>query len=530
MKPFRLLVALLLVYGALFAQTTIPYRNGNKWGLADVQGQMVMQAKFDSLITSGYGRINGNITTFLNGKKGFIVDGTEVLQPIFDGIAHEKGILVAYKQTAAGREIYLFNENGHDIINGPVADVKAHDRMGGTGHNIHFFHIVKKDLTQSLFTYNAEGEGTPDYLLKDVYSIAYNRGQEGYVLLRVRQKEDAPVELKRVTFNRTKGIFEDFTGTYMPEGYVIEHAYEADFRDNTMGIEADPGDPVADFGGYGTGSYAGDISISAGSDRYEGPAKKRKTVNFKKDGNVLKVITQAGNGKQQSAVAGFQPGQFTVQYNYQGSIANGDTLYRYHASILYKNKGKWGVYLGQDNFKPTEFDTITGVKYYDGRESNTSFIVGNLNKAKQYVYGIMRFDGTMAVPLQYDDIKVYNRNGSSSLNYFVVKQGKKYGALNPDGTTVLATEYDAVNQPAPSIPGLFFLETTQAGKRGFYALYKEQAVVLPPVLNYRILKVLDYATATGDKSGAAKLLIVLTDNEGRLAGYADETGKLYFKD
>ena len=79
-----------MFFQTLFSQEiTIPYRDGSKWGFCNEAGEIVIAPQFDSyefpnLYTSSASY--DYIYTQKNNLKGLVIDGKEILKPIYTDI------------------------------------------------------------------------------------------------------------------------------------------------------------------------------------------------------------------------------------------------------------------------------------------------------------------------------------------------------------------------------------------------------------------------------------------------------------
>lgn len=142
--------------------------------------------------------------------------------------------------------------------------------------------------------------------------------------------------------------------------------------------------------------------------------------------------------------------------------------------IVKREDGKCGVKNSDTNhfIIPTEYDEVK-------RNNSIGFIV-----KKGHLFGVLKFDGSLLIPIEYDRIEVLSRNNPHK-NYIQVTKNKLLGIFSVEGESIVPVEYNQINGFYSDF-GTIFLSNTNNLIGAFYEDGKEIAppeYEMCPVLN-----------------------------------------------
>lgn len=545
--PFFLLILSLSSFGQ---QIAIPYRDGNKWGVSDRDGKLIISPKFDS-ITFGNRYMNkpGDMISWSNGKQGLISGGKEMLPAGHTFIASTENFIKAEKTTPETILSYLFDLDGTPIYPGGIirigllTDQTARDKQGS--FKILLLQVTGANNLESIFVWNCRDKAVLQWLAKDAYSaVLEDVKDQPYAMVRIREKENSPVKISHVWFgedgkltlaDEKRDIPVDKHRGSESEVWPYERGLNGDLSidrpigDIDMGVAAP--EPSRSYGGSGTGT----------SNSPYNPAAPKKGVanvykNYKKEPEGTLMIEQRdGSGKTSKSKMKFMPDSFSVK-SFASSKRVGDTMYYYNTYVVYTYKGRSGVLKEGQTARGTEYNDLTDVQYslYKSNKRAVAFIAGNWDKkANSLKYGLIDMDGKEIIPFAYDELKVGGTSTSQGYD-LIAKRNGKYEVITAEGEMVIS-EIDEVKYRVHE--GRPYLELRRDGKYGvFLRTNGEDPFKIEPAYPFPIKQLMLVYPAQNawvsrpGNSDRNMVLVELMDANGNTSGFAREDGFLYFKD
>lgn len=548
-RKFTFLSLSLLSISAYAQELYIPYRDGNLWGISNYAGSEIIAPKFDSLQFNEQDDYDLNLLhTFKDGKRGMLLSGKEVLLPEFKNVFPTyKGFITAeYGNDKKSRVI--LDKDGARITETPVLSMWIGEKFGP---NL-IFHVMNENMKEDLFVWDPKEHKISQYVFKDYYSISILENKEAYELdIRYRKNESDPLSEVRMTmrdnklepitsknFNerivknviRNKDHYGSSYQETIKQPNVVYEVYK-DYDDNVKSPYYTPPPPPPSAGER--------VSNDSGNQE----VKKQPiyvSVSYSMENDFPNVTYHYNNVKNEKVAKRLKlpKGSKDIKIASMNSTQKkvGDTVYIYNNYITFTHKDKNNILISEN--KPTEFETIKVINPgYDSQYNGQIFLLGN-KKAGKMKYKLINNLQQMIFPDEFDDIifndSFYSNNYS---NWTVIKDGK-YGVITPHGKYLLQPVYDEIVNKKITYGSGSFLQIKKDGKYGLLRLVapydSAENNLVEPIFSYPIRNVLmnfpyrsSQYTTTGTPLGT--MMIVLENEKGKLLGFANKQGQLYFK-
>ncbi len=577
---------------SLFAQQlAIPYRDGKNWGVSDVNGNLILPALYDSVTFDTNDGYNQEILfTELKGKKGLIVKGVEVFKPEYLSIVFVHNIYIATKEANNQYELHIADQTGKEVLDHSfvmLTSLKQHifytnvqTEKGGSSRSIQNYlvtlSLINRDNKKSVLVWDVQQSKIVQWLFKDYYSIS-DPSYYDYSALQYRYKAKADSPLQEQLFTVKEGQFvvaPPLKKEVLSEILIPKEEHSGSSRGSGTGNGSRSGK-----GGRGTGSgkvseeYSESIGLRSDYDMVvespsikgdpdsdislvapnEVPVKEKpkeyvsKTVEYSLlNSKIIFETTLRNNPKVKGATEVSLKGKISdVKLNNIGytevKSTKADTIFYYKNFVTYRNGAKYGVLLGDDSSKTREFDTLIVKQYTSHLEfrGKLSFLVGNKDKkTKKFKWSIMDSDLEMKFPFDYDQIIDNNPYGGEDLNQWTAIVDGKYGIINPNGTVLLAPEYDEIVSKKNSFGRNVFLQMRKGNLYGVYIRERDKKIEIYPALypypidkiyfNYPFQKD-GFSELTKEQKEQSIMLFSLINEQGKPMGYANKNGTFYFK-
>ncbi|WP_415326350.1 WG repeat-containing protein [Chryseobacterium sp. MMS23-Vi53] len=552
-----LLFPILFLSIPLSAQETyIPYRDGKLWGVSNFDGTEIIAPKFDSISFNEQDDYDFKlIHTFKNKKRGIILDGKEALSPEYKNIFPSyRGYIVAEVDDEKKHRM-IIDKSGAKITEQPVLSILDSESFGnGYSDDTYntLFHTLNDNMREDLFVWNPK-EQKVNSIYKDYYSIALRDNKKSRKLdLTYRKNESDP--LSEATFISDGKTIVPYTSKnsremivkYTPErGSSYYGGYQEGIKTSRYGssetysesVTYTPPPPPPSTGRRSsdevrvyepatkTPSYV-NVSYSLENDfpkiiysyGYQKDAKKfTKRLKLPRKITHLKIETFKGNYPQRKTA---------------------DTIYTYNNYISYLNKNKKEILITEN--KPTEYDSIKMLSpSRDSGYQGVLFLLGQKKNGKMkfsFMNGNQQFSAT-----DFDELIVNEVFGSSDYSFWTIKKDGKYGVINPKGEFILKPIYDEIINKKTDNGYGNYLRLKKDGKYGFLkpSLTAPTLEVnfIEPIYDYPIRNIYlqypywqsVYSPLSGRNRQTGTILVALEDEKGKLLGYANKNGQLYFK-
>lgn len=543
--PFGLFFA---IFQNVFCQEiTIPYRDGNKWGICNVEAKILIEPKFDRLdFNKSYEKTHEYIISYVNKYEGLIVDGKEILEPTHTSIYEDEGLFYS-RSDENGSRTDIILPNGKSIFEKPIAKILYHGRFGTT-HVV--YHVLNPNLTESLFVYDKKNLKTVQFLYENYHSIVRLDKQSNASQYTLLVKKNPTSNLLIETWDMSKlpskknnaGI--DYVNEEEYLNYFLDKYYQNSWKKNT-----DYGVEVEEYSG--TGSYEVTEAVEEIPVRkietteveVEVPLKINRQYYLKQIDNklFLESYTHRNNKdkKLEEIKLNIPTSDIIIKtVNFTEKRANGMDYFNNY--VEYRKGSKTGIIFPNDLKNAIEFDFI-GSKIYKIIENYSTkeivFLVGKRDKNNQLKYGLYSNVRKQIVPFIYDDlneVQYYGKNGNAT---FIAKLENKFGILQSDGTVLLHCKFPTLKKlinDYRSDGQLFQIEGDD--KYGFVYLGNDQTKIVEPIFDFPIQGLIaKYPNIKNRKinenseNQKTMMLIELQDEDNNFIGYANLNGTNYFK-
>ena len=585
-----LLLTLFAVIEIYSQQIAVPYRDGSKWGVSDVTGNIIIPTLYDSVSFDKYDQYNQEILyTELKGKKGIVVKGIEIFKPEFLSIVIMQNLYIATKEVNNQYELHVADQTGKEVLDNSYVLLRAIKEVyyytkvttGSSSSRskqnyVVVFSLINRDNKKSVAVWDVQQNKITQWLYKDYYSIVDPVHYDSSSLL-YRYKLNENSAIQEQIFRCKDGQFElvpSIKKGVVSETIIANQNSASGYAGSGSGTGKGPRDrrrvssKGSDLGAdtdrvemeYDNQIVVESPSIKGDSDSYisvvpppdtaikEQPKEYiSKSVEFRLvNSKILFQTTQNRNYRIKGVTEVSLKGKITdlklVNIGYtEIKSTKADTIFNYKNFVTYRNGAKYGVLIGDDSSRTIEYDTLIVKQYTSHLEfkGKLSFIVGNKDKkTHKYKYGIMDSNLELKFPLVYDQIIDNSPHGGEDFNQWTAILDGKYGIINPNGTVLLPSEYDEIISKKNSFGRNVFLQLKKGNQYGVYIRERDKKIEIYPALYpYPIDKIYfnypfqrdGFSELTNEQKEQSIMLFSLTNEQGKLMGYANKNGTFYFK-
>lgn len=547
-KNLLIILLLFILTGKGFCQEIlVPYRVGDKYGLSDYSGKLIVQPTYD-WIEIGPKYPAGYFGFTKGDKKGVIYKKKELItaEKNYDfNVVENKFILSKYKEefdynktygsTAERNEarrnprqfISLYSLAGQSIYKDNFAKLSILDTMGrSVKHNKNakytLFVSTNFDGKFSVFEFDNDKQIISKWFLKDYEKFSLQRGSS--IIMRMDDaefiaKKDWSAEEQLLTFELVNNLVK-------MNSKVIHKKVDGtnDLLTNSRGGDL-RGDPTAD------------IVINEGG-RIE-PTKtskiKRYFTRFRLVDSKISFIKN--DIYQKELVKDFiLPTGATnakIENLYFTLPKNKDSIEFQTSNVLtFQVNEKFGVYLLDSIYLKPIYTKINAIILNEGKERSLSFLVGlKDDKSTKVKYGTIDMYGRPIIPIIYDDIVIDNKysnfnrftNDLYATNLRVTVNGKM-GKISPKNKIELEPIYDEIvdNNLNYMFADSDFQKLRIGQKFGLYSLNKK--LFVPAIFDKQIgFMMPNYQNKKGFN------LLGLVNQDGTICCYARKDGFKYYR-
>ena len=149
---------------------TIPFRDGTKWGFCNQDAEMLIAPQFDDY---EFGNTNSSSSSYdyiytKNGNlKGLIIDGKEILKPIYTEIYEYENLFSIKTDENGGSEDRILPD-GKSLFDKKYAKISGSGRIGGS---YYLYILLNFDGTEDVLAYDSKTNKIIQKLYENVYSV-----------------------------------------------------------------------------------------------------------------------------------------------------------------------------------------------------------------------------------------------------------------------------------------------------------------------------------------------------------------------
>jgi hypothetical protein len=461
---FLLLIS--LFPGFAFAQQTIlvPYRVGNLFGLSDVNGKMVLSARYAHVEPIGVGVFKFISTNSsknalgsdqnLKAKTGVIVGTKELISnSTHNHFTYlEQGIIVGSENSYTSQNSNFYSLSGEKLLNENVSNFKLIVSPNAKPNDCKIAILAKhKAGGVSIFIFDTKKQKLLAPLIDNVsnFKIEENASDHSFICSYLD---------KNNSYMRDVIYYDEASGEHLRMPYTVVHQSENAQDEEEVYLMADPNGMEVDGDDGGM-----DMSI---------PMPEAEPGYSDNTGKLPSYFERINDqtihfGGKEIKIAANEKVYFTNAYR-----STYQTI-----PLLFYNGSQYGLLLS-DNLRSEElYDTLIYLhnQYQDyDNPAVFNFLAGKKDKNGTWRYGILQENGKPIIPLQYDQISIsfkeleyeleeadkpgkfvlkdqniYSVDANLCLqNYlngmYIVKKNGKYGLLNAKNEILLPVEQDQI--------------------------------------------------------------------------------------
>lgn len=525
----------------------VPYRTGDKYGLSDYNGKLIIHSTYDWIeigpkYPAGYfGYTKGD-------KKGIIYNKKELISADknYDfNVLKNKFILSKYKEEFDYNKSYSSSEERNEARRNPKQFISLYNLAGQSVYKDNFAKLsildtmgrsvkYKKNAKYTLFvSTNFEGKFSvfefdndrqiiSKWFLKDYEKFSLQRGSS--IIMRMDDaefiaKKDWSADEQLITFEVVNNLVKMNSKVIPKKGNSAN-----DMLTNSRGGDL-RGDPTAD------------IVISEGGRMEPGKASKIKKyfTRFKLVDSKISFIKN--DIYQKELVMDFVlPTGATnpkIENLYFTLPKNKDSVEFQTSNVLtFQVDEKFGVHLLDSIYLKPIYTKINAIILNEGNERSLSFLVGlKDDKSTRVKYGTVDMYGRPIIPIIYDKIVIDNKysnfnrftNDLYATNLRVTINGKM-GKISAKNKIELEPIYDEIaNNNLNYMFGDSDFQKLRIGKKfGLYSRNKKMFV--PAIFDKQIGFIIPNYQNKKDFN-----LLGLVNEDGQIFCYARKDGFKYYK-
>ena len=442
--------------------TLVPFKVGNLLGLSDINGRMILSARYSNIEPIGKGVFKFVSVSPAKNKIGSdqqMKPKTGVLlgtRELISNSEHnhftyiEQGIIVGSENSYTSQNSNFYSLNGEKLLPENVANFKMIVSPNAKPNDCKIAILAKHKVGGvSIFIFDTKKQKFLAPLIDNVsnFKIEENASDHSFVCSYID---------KNNSYMRDVIYYDEASGEHLRKPYTTVHQSENAQDEEESYLMADPngGEEILDDGGM-------DMSIPMSEAEPGYSDNNGKLPSYFERVNVQTIQF----GGKEVKIAGNEKVYFASPYNHSYQTV----------PIIFYNGEQYGLLLS-DNLRSDEmYDTLIYLhnQYTDNDNPVVfNYLAGKKDLNGKWLYGILHEDGKPIIPLQYDNISIsfkemgyeqnqddepgkfvlneqnlYKVNANLCLeNYlmgmYIVQKNGKYGILNAKNKLLLPIEHD----------------------------------------------------------------------------------------
>lgn len=498
----KILLILSLQLGCFFAfaqQQLIPYRSGKLWGLADTNGIVKLTPTYDEIDDGWVRKANSKevvpfFITKKNNKYGLLLSSKTLLTPTHHRIFVDSLFIREYRQvnndpTVGGSRYVIRNLKGEVLFPDTVMQIEKISMNNASKHLL--FEMTANQSHSGAFWYDASKQVIKQWLFRNVARVFMYQHKEK-LFATVKKTDRGETNYFELIFNAAAQKYDIKQLSAMPKT-----------GEGTDGLYKGSG-----YEGMDSGKGNNLIFEKKIINHASGWAEV--TMNRRYRENKVKYDTVAIDIKADTIfLSNYKSGRFGEYHNTDSYWTKpNDTIYMYQNYLRYTYNGKNGIYV-DGKITPAVYDEL--IYFKSAAKSKPYFLASKLSQTDNKTYwGVIDQRGVEVLPIIYDQII----RSQSSNTMWIVKKANLYGITDNEGKFIFPVRYDQIK---PNESFLSF-DIVSKGKHGYLDMYKN---MVGPKFPFPVSRKLTIGRYT---------VYELKDANGKVLGFADPKGFLYFKD
>lgn len=534
-------------------EITIPFRDGSKWGFCNEEGKMLIAPQFDSY-EFGDASISSYDYIYTKNKnlKGLVIDGKEILKPIYTEIFEYENLFSVKTDKNGGSEDRILPD-GKSLFDKKYAKISASGRIGGS---YYLYILLNFDGTEDVLAYDSKTNKIIQKLYENVYSVTRLPKQfdeTQYTLLIQKTEKSNLVEeswnLRKLPFEKNK------TGLrYIKEAEFLKY-FSDKYYQNKWNSDRNESYQAGEHGDYDLVVPNGRESVGEGTyNRGERQSKADRSADANqikeinsiyqfvktKEGIALQISTnQQSNDKELIPLKLDVPAQDIFIQHAAFIIKKGENTNTYYNYIEYKKEGKTVLIFANDIKNLIVFDYVDKISTRISAEpynvNELIFKVGKKDKNKQLKYGFYSNFNKQIVDFMYDDLELTSHFTQNGNRLYIAKKDNKYGVIQSDGTIIIPIQQDTFEKVNNKSSYAFSYQFKHNNRYGLLTALNKTIIKTEAIFNYPIKNVIqNYPNLRNrrftETVPKAITLLELIDEKGNSLGFANINGMHYFKD
>ncbi|MBB5439026.1 hypothetical protein HDC92_002710 [Pedobacter sp. AK017] len=502
MKKLILSLLMLFAFNTTNAQSPlIPYRLGKLWGLADTTGTIKLTPAYDAIELDQVKRVGSkeSIPFFITqkNKKYGLLQGTSTIltakhyRLFIDSVFIQENRQIENNHTVGGSRTIVRNLKGTVLFPDSIMEITP-VKYSKQPQMMMFVTFGKN--CSGAFLYDHKKQVITQWFFQKM-AYVYLSDQQGRLYATVGAAEKSKPSFYELIYNIATNKFDIKQLAALPEtrGGTGDALYKARNMEYG-GVSGNKGNNLMFEKKFiKTRDGWSQVTITM---RYREKGVKSDTIKLSLQADSI-MLTDFSSGRF---------GQYHTTDSYWTKAT--DTIYTYQNYLRYTKNGKKGVFV-EGKPVPALYNDL--IYFKSSAAGKPIFLAAQISDKDHKTYwGVIDAQGREVQPVIYDEI--IRSNGSGPM--WVLKKGNLYGIADNEGKIVFPVKYDKI------VPEESFLSFSiiHQGKFGYLDMYKNR---IEPKFPYAVNRKLPMT------NGYA--VFELKDSGGKVLGFADPKGFLYFK-
>jgi hypothetical protein len=501
MKKLYFLLLILVVTNSYSQTILIPYRSGKLWGLADTLGKIKVTPLYDTIQTATYFNQSQRYTEYAKGvfiikkgnKYGLLKNTAVLMAPKYHRLLVDSLFIIEDRYnikdpTIGGSHEVVYNMQAQVLIADSIMEIAA--ILNKSDHNL-LYRVRGHKNNSGIFWYDPKQQKILQWVIKGVNTVFANEYVNNILHAAIYTTSASKPQNVDIVFNSTSNKYEYHDTPKLPnagnQGSALYkgpsyHSTKNNFLLRNIVFQT-----------------SGNNILEIRKDRrYNERPETTDTIRFKLACDSVQV--------NKYIVSTSAEWHSTIPYDHQMLLDKIDTGFQYVNYITYQKNGKSGLIVENTVIPPLYKDIL----YI--RAGNVTdkpfFMVSKVSETDGKVrWGVINSDNNTLLPCIYDQIV---REGGGG--FWMLKKDNLYGVADHQAKLVIPAIYEKV------IPGAYFLSCDIFDK-GKYGYISSLGISIKPTFPYKVNR-----PDTFSKYNVFELV----DKNGKVLGYGDKKGFLYF--
>ena len=543
MKIHFILLYLIFISLNAFSQEKmfVPFRVGSKFGLSDLNGNLVYPAEFEYVKTENLGNSDARFIGIKEGSSTFFYKGKKIVERSKDAkyeIVRESFVTVSEEN----KGFEIFNFKGEQITDKSYEELVFCDNI--LQRNFYYtctpFIIRDQEDNLTLLVFNEETKKITKTIIENVCSLTLDLSDNLYknqFTFFVKEKINSQKVKLQFIFDGDSFVILD------PTNYFKKNTQNNPKKGKPIILEENDEDNMENYQEFGVQApleYVGrDVE-------YRDYSKDDFRVFNKVSGSCITIVQKNDNTSKETEI---ELTQYIESFKFQNvnvKLFDRNARIFINDIILYKSKGKYGAVLTDKYYLSPIYDSIRLLVFDENSSKPTYYFQVGIkdsisNKMK---FGLVDLSGKVIKSIVFDVFRTMFDSPENDYKFtcslpfdaeFIVAQKDKYGVISLNG------------QKAPLIyDDIFSMDSKNCVlvKSGLYGIYFQDRrlanlnIIEPvftkiPFINHKslvmpIIELYDVNNSTNDSSDLS--LTEIQNRIGNFFCYGNINGMMYYRE